>query len=397
MAIALLALMMPFVTISCGDAHEEKEAGKAKLTYTCSMHPQIIRDKPGKCPICGMDLVVFDRNNQDPSLTLSESQRALANITTIVVGDSLLGGYRAVNGRVVTDPSKTVYIASRFAGRMDKMYVRETGVKILAGRPLYMIYSEALSALQQEFMVAFAQAKAFPQDEKFREIEAAARQKLKLYGITDAHINRLSEKKQPDPYVTVFAQVDGFVAELSVQEGQYVNEGDPVMRIEDYRRLWVEGDVYASFASSVTNGQNVEVSIAGDENNLLPGKVSFIAPNLESNSQIQRIRVEISNVKNQWQPGLQAIVRFPVSTKRTSLTVSADALIRDAKGTHLWVETGKGKFVPRMVETGLETAEGVEIKSGIEKGEKVVVTGAYLLSSEYILKKGSNPMAAHEH
>lgn len=388
--------MVLFSFTACKTDHKDKSA-ETKVTYTCSMHPQIVSDKPGKCPICGMELVVFDRNNQDPALTLSESQISLANITSIPVGDSLMrGAYRRINGRIAVDPSKTVYVSSRFAGRIDKIYVKEKGVNISKGQPLFAIYSEELLALEKEYMVANAQVKAFPDDSRFKEIEKAARNKLKLYGLSDNLIKRLSEKTQVDSHVIINAETDGTVAELSVQEGQYVSLGADLMRIENYTRLWVEAEVNSQSASSIKIGQHVQAAVSGYEK-LLDGKVSFIEPDLESNTQIQIVRVEIANVNNRLQPGAQVVLQFPLTAAVGSLSVPVDAVIRDGKGAHVWIDNGKGKFTPRMVETGVENADEVQIRTGVEEGERVVVSGAYLLYSEYILKKGKNPMAAHNH
>lgn len=388
--------MVLFSIVAC-ESDNKHESDEAKVTYTCSMHPQVVSGKPGKCPICGMELVVFDRNNQDPTLTLSQSQISLANITSMPVGDTLMqGAYRRINGRITVDPSRTVYVSSKFAGRIDRMYVKEKGVRVFKGQPLFAIYSEDLLALLKEYMVANAQVKAFPKDARFSEIEAAAKNKLKLYGLTDNYITKLSEKTGPDSHITINAENDGIVADVFVQEGGYVSLGADVMRIENYNRLWAEAEVNSQFVSSIKIGQRVKVAVTGYED-LLDATVSFITPDLESNTQIQIVRVEIGNVDNRLQPGAQAVLQFPVGADVGSLSVPADAVIRDGRGAHVWIDIGKGKFSPRMVETGVENADEVEITSGLASGEHVVVSGAYLLYSEYILKKGANPMSSHNH
>jgi Cu(I)/Ag(I) efflux system membrane fusion protein len=125
--------------------------------------------------------------------------------------------------------------------------------------------------------------------------------------------------------------------------------------------------------------------------------IQFINPSLQSGSQLINIRGTIANPNNRWQPGLQANILLPAKTADDVITLPVDAVIRDGKGMHVWVEESKGKFAPQMVKTGQETADVVEITEGISEGDKVVVTGAYLLYSEYILKKGADPMAGHQH
>ena len=385
---------MPAILLAaCRDTGRKPAAEGPTQTYTCPMHPQIVQDKPGTCPICGMDLVPFDKNNKEASLTLGESQIALANITTMTVGAGALSSYKQLNGRLATDPEKTAVISSRVPGRIEVLYIRETGVKVNKGQPLYKIYSEQLATLQQEYLLAVAQARQFPDDARFQQIEKAARQKLALYDQPESQIRQLIQSGKVNPYVTFPATVSGVVSELSVSEGQYVAEGSAVMRLEGYDRLWVEADVYPGEAAAVRTGQSMKVAVAGWENEPQTMTVQFVSPSLQSGSQLLQVRGTIGNPGNRWQPGMQANILLPVQSKGDVLSLPVDAVIRDGKGTHVWIEKGAGKFEPRRVETGMENFDAVEITRGLEAGDKVVITGAYLLYSEFILKKGADPMA----
>lgn len=397
--VAFASLMPAILLAACGDTGNKKPAAAGKVqTYTCPMHPQIVQDKPGTCPICGMDLVAFDKNNKDVALTLMESQIALGNITTITIGTAALSGFKQLNGRLVTDPEMTSVISSRVPGRIEALFIKETGVKVSKGQPLYKIYSEQLASLQQEYLLAVAQAKQFPEDARFAQIEKSARQKLMLYDQTDAQISQLRQSGKVYPYVTYPAPAGGVVSELSVQEGQYVQEGGAVMRLEAYGQLWVEADVYPDEAAGMREGQTVKVVVTGWEQEPQQMTIRFINPSLQEGSQLLQVRGTIANPGNRWQPGLQAAVFLPVKSSGDALSLPVDAVIRDGKGAHVWIAKGGGKFEPRKVTTGMENADAVEITSGVAAGDTVVVTGAYLLYSEYILKKGSDPMtAAHQH
>lgn len=361
------------------------------------MHPQVVQNKPGTCPICGMDLVPFDKSNQQAYLELSNNQATLANITTVTIGAGPLNTYKQLNGRLVTDPQQTTVIASRAAGRIEALYVRETGVSIRKGQPLYKIYSEELATLQQELLVAAAQAKQFPNDQQFARIEKAARQKLLLYDRSPAQLDQLLQTQKTSPYITYPAPAAGTVAEIQITEGQYVSEGATLMRLEGYNQLWVEADLYPAEAAEVKMGQTLQVIIPGWENEPRTMQVQFINPAYENGSQLTRLRGTIANPQAQWQPGLQAIVQLPVNSRSNALTLPVDAVIRDGKGNHVWKETAKGKYQPVMVKTGVEDDSFVEITEGVQTGDKIVVTGAYLLYSEFILKKGADPMAGLNH
>ena len=185
---------------------------ETRQTYTCPMHPQIVQEKFGTCPICGMDLVPFDKTNTEANLMLGMSQRLLANVTTDTVRTGYFSTVTQLNGRITINPEQIEMISSRVPGRIEQLNVRETGVFIRRGQPLYKIYSEQLSALQQEYLVTVAQADQFPGDAKFQQIENAARQRLLLFDQTETQIRALRSSKTLSPYVTYYAPASGVVS-----------------------------------------------------------------------------------------------------------------------------------------------------------------------------------------
>lgn len=395
--LASLLLVILLLGPGCTEHNGPAVTTETVHTYTCPMHPQIIQHKPGTCPICGMDLVAFDKNNIEESLSLNASQRALANISVMELAASGFSNSIRLNARLAVDPEKTVRISSRVAGRIETLYVKESGVKVQQGQALYRIYSEQLSALQQEYLMLHDQVSSFPTNRHFRQLAAAAKQKLVLYGQTEKQITELLNRRNADPYITYFAPAAGVVATIEVVEGQYVEEGGLLMQLETYDHLWVEVDVYPSYADKVEVGQQVRVVVPGYEDEPQPMTIRFIIPTLQSGSQLLQARGSIENPQQRWQPGLRATVWVPAAAKAERLSLPVDAVIRDGRGAHVWVETDDHIYEPREVNTGAENAEQVEITSGLEAGAKVVVTGAYLLYSEYVLKKGRNPIAENHY
>ena len=169
-------------------------------------------------------------------------------------------------------------------------------------------------------------------------------------------------------------------------------EGSSIMSLEGYSNIWVEADLYPAEANLVKKGTTVNVIVAGFENEPLKTQIDFIAPALQSGNQLLNIRGSVANPRNQFKAGMQAIVEVPVNQNSGAITLPVEAVIREENGAHVWVQTGKGQYKPQMVETGTENFDRVEVTSGVNKGDVVVISGAYLLYSEFKLKKGKNPM-----
>lgn len=382
--------MLAIFLVACQD---NKKVGASGERYTCPMHPQIMSDVPGTCPICKMDLVPVNSSGGKEELTLSESQMQLANIQTMKVTTGPFSGARLLNARLVNNPTQTEVISSRYPGRIEKLFVRETGQVLQKGAPVLQIFSEELQTLQQDYLLQVRQQQAFPNEKIYQDLKSAARDRLLLFGLNDKQLAALIKAGKPSPLVTVFASQGGVVNELSVSEGGYVAEGSPILRLENFSTLWVEADLYPSEASDLKEGATVMVS-TGARSRAVPMKVDFVAPQLTPGTQVLTIRGTISNPEGVLQPGMQATVSLAATSGGAVIRLPVEAVIRKESGAHVWVKTGKGTFAPRLVTTGAEDAEAIVITAGVKAGDEVVITGGYLLYSEFILKKGTDPTSS---
>jgi membrane fusion protein, copper/silver efflux system len=375
--------------------HSEEEVSQTS-SYTCPMHPEVNQDKPGTCPVCGMDLVA-KTTQASSSIMLTNSQVALANIKTEKVSVQPIGKSLLVNGRLVAAESNSKVVTSRIAGRIDKMYFKETGASIKKGKSLYEIFSEDLQTLQREYLLAWEQYSSLGKEQpRYKEFYTSAHKKLLLYGLTENQVAHLRETKTVPQSVTFFSPASGYISTIATGEGQYVEEGQTVFTIDDISTMWVEAELYTSETARVKIGDKVGIRLGGFEDRQEEATVTFLSPEFRAGSQINIMRAVLKNPTSEYKPGMQADV-FLTSGSRSAITIPLDAVLRDGRGSHVYIVTGTNTFEPRMVKTGTEDFNLVEITSGITEGEEVVVSGAYLLYSEVVLKKGGDPMAGHQH
>jgi Cu(I)/Ag(I) efflux system membrane fusion protein len=394
----LLIAYCLFVFSSCKSkthAHAESD-----VYYTCSMDPQVIESKPGKCPICKMDLTPVKKSNgaNKDEIQLSEQQIQLGNIQTDTIRNGTIGDQLVLTASLNFDQMKTSSVSARVGGRIERLYFKNPGDYVSKGAALYEIYSEELNNAKQEFILALERKKTFATETAidFEQLLQSAKNKLLLWGMSEAQINELAKTKKSSPVTTFYSTSSGYITALDIREGDYVMDGGTIVKLADLSRLWAEAQVYTSQMAEIDLNGTATVQLPDMDGKEINGRIEFVNPEINPDTRINLIRVSIPNSGNQLKPGMPAYVVLK-SRQRKSLTLPIDAVIRDGKGATVWIKTGDHSFKSKMVRVGLESNDRIEIKYGLNEGDVVVMSGAYLLHSEYVFKKGVDPMAGHNH
>lgn len=402
----IIILTALLIVVSCKQKkHDEYGHDMANMEagstyYTCSMHPQIVANKPGKCPICHMDLVAVKKdNNEKDILQLSDQQIQLGNIHTDTVKNGNLADQLITTGILNFDQDKKIAISARVMGRIEKLYYKNNGEFVQKGAPVFAIYSEELNNAKQEYIHALERAKTFENGAvtvvNLQQLVESAKNKLLLWGMTESQIKELAQSKKSQSLTTYYSPASGYIVSVDVVEGGYVMEGSPILNLASLSTLWAEAQVYISQMSAIAPDSKVVVKIPDMGNIAIEGHISFINPEVDSSTRINLVRISIPNKNNMLRPGMPAYILFQQS-KQSGFFLPTDAVLRDGKSANIWVQVSKGKFKNKMVKTGLETGGKIEILSGLVEGDVVVTSGVYLLNSEYVFKNGADPMAGHD-
>ena len=377
------------------------KTAQGPVLYTCAMHPFIIKDKPGSCPICGMQLIKKVEGAQAGAkelemlghVSLSPTQAVMANVATVAVDKLPLAKEINATGIVQYDQARQAKVTAWVAGRIDRLHVNSVGAYVSKGRPVAEIYSPDLVAAQQEYLLALKSREQL-KNSSIQSISqggeglvASARQRLKLMGVRDEQLKGLETAGQPNIRLPIYTPLSGVVIEKLVQEGQYLNVGDPLFSIADLSTVWVEVEVYENEFSFVKAGQRVEMVSQSYPGKTFSGRVSFIYPFLDPKTRTVKVRVEMPNPGLRLKPDMfvNAQIKVPLGS---ALAVPASAVMDTGKRQVVWVETQPGMFEPREVQAGARVGDNVQILSGLRQGDKVAATGGYLIDSESQLKGG---------
>ena len=422
---------------SQSDTTNAATASSGKTLYTCGMHPWIIQDHPGNCPICGMKLepvhktagmetaaadehaILYYKSTMMPGETSPKpgkdsmgmdmvpvyaQEAAAANSSTITIDPATIqlmniqmteiarGPLRRTIRTVGTiDYNETALadVTTKFKGWIEKLDVDATGQLVHRGEPLFEIYSPELFSAQVEYLTVLDSTN----DPGSAALRESALDKLKYFDISDAQIAALGKSGAPKKTLEILAQADGFVIEKNIVQGQMVDAGKKLYRLADLGLVWVFAQVYEQDLPYVQLGQEATVKLSSLPDREFRGRVTYIYPNVDEKTRTAKVRLEFENPGYFLKPGMFVSAQITAELEPSALLVPDSAILRSGEKNTVFVALPGGKFDPRTVALGPESEHDmVEVISGLNEGERVVTSGQFMLDSESQLREAIQKM-----
>ena len=376
--------------------HEIMGSHDQKEVYTCSMHPEIRKNKPGNCPICGMKLIKLETHGQEVDTTLSENllkptdNFIVGKYQTITPLDTSINTELYLPGTVEYNPNSIVNIAARVSGRIEKMY----------GNYKFQKYSPELLTEQQNYIYLITN------DAENESLIAASKQKLMLYGITDAQLKSLRETKKTNPVISIYSPAYGIIQGtdemvgslnsggmqnvvsgtdiLNIKEGDYIQKGAVVFKLSNTDKVWAVFNVLQGYGSIIKLNQTVVITTEINDSEPVYAKIDFIETQLNQSENSLRVRVYLNNSKLKLPVGLrlQGTVRAnPVK----ALWLPKQAMVSIGTKKMVFVKLENG-FKAREINTGITINDFIQILNGITKNDTVAANAQYLIDSESFIK-----------
>jgi Cu(I)/Ag(I) efflux system membrane fusion protein len=402
LVISIIGVTVYFFAIK---SDNDPESSHQNEVYTCSMHPQIIRDKPGNCPICGMTLVKKVNENQTiDSTTITDLLKPtdnfiIGNYQTTTPKDTIISTEINLPGLVAYDPNAAVNIAARISGRIEKMYVTYKYQKINKGQKLFDLYSPELLTEQQNFIYLITN------DAQNSSIIKAAKQKLLLYGMTLNQINSLASNRRATPVISIYSPANGIVQgtesvssstdvtmqngsdvteNLTVKEGDYIKKNQVVFRLVNTDKVWGIFNVLQGYSNLIKTNQSIRISSELDEEDFFDAKVNFIETQFNQADKSNRIRVYLNNNVLKLPIGLrlQGIIETnPIS----GIWLEKEAMISIGNKKIAFLKMNNG-FKVKEIKIGIEINDFVQIIDGISVQDTIAKNAQYLIDSESFIK-----------
>lgn len=388
-------IISPSGTQEIVTTENQHNEARHKEVWTCSMHPQIRMDKPGQCPICGMDLILADDNNQaeaDPNeVSMTDEAMKLAQIQMMVVEKSKPEKEVRLLGKIKPDERLLNTQSAHIPGRIEKLYVNFTGEKVVKGQLLAKIYSPELVTAQKELFESIKSKATYP------ELYQASRNKLKLWKLTDNQISNIEKKGEVVEEIDVLADYSGIVMKRNVELGDYVKEGTPLFDLADLSKVWIMFEAYETDLPWIHEGDKVSFTIKGESGNAYNGTVNYIDPFVDAKTRITNVRVEVNNSQMKLLPEMyvNGIVKANLKGVNNEIVIPKSAVLWTGKRAVVYVKVPNREmtsFLYREIILGEDVGEFYVVKNGLEEGEEIAMNGVFRIDASAQLSSKKSMM-----
>ena len=369
------------------------------IVYQDGMHPQIVQDEPGTCPICGMELMpVRVDGSGGGGVTIDPATLQNIGVRTAEVTVEPLGRTIRTTGRFKMVEKGAETVSLKVGGWVEELYVDFDGAIVRKGQPLLELYSPQLVATQQEFLLAWRNAQRLaegPAAEDAKRLLEAAVRRLAYWDLTEEQVKRLTETGEPQRTITFYAPASGEVMHKKVVEGQHIQPGQPLMDIMDISEVWLIADVYEQDLSWVNVGTPARIELVSDPGKVYRGTVDYIYHMLETDTRTAKARITLPGGHNTpLKPGAYATVYLQSRMSEPSPVVPDESVLQTGERAVVILALGDGRFRPQEVDLGIQANGRVQVLEGLKGGEEVVTSAQFLIDSEARLSSALSAMSS---
>lgn len=380
----VLGMMLPVPGCARKDADQgSSRKAVSAARFHCPMHPQIVSDKPGECPICGMALEPIEGSVPEvtdkagieglATVVLSSDPRKRMGLTMGQVEKRSMKRVLRLPARIEADETRQVRVTSKLEGFVETLFVSATGQNVKKGDPLLTLYSPPLVAAAEELRIA--------EQSGLPSLIEASRQRLVAWGVSVDQVAGLTSTQSDSRAVTLYAPASGTVTEKTLLAGQRIAPGEPLMVITDCTVVWALADISESDVPLMRVGAPVDLSFPNWPDKVFSGKVSFLSPGLDPVTHTLRARIVVPNPDLLLRLGMyaEARVMFPAGER---LAIATAAVMQTGSRNYAFRDDGEGRLRPVEIRIGLKDEGFYEVLSGVSAGDRVVTSANFLLDSE---------------
>lgn len=379
-------------------SHNHQSETTKSQQWTCSMHPQIMQPEKGDCPICGMDLIPAEAGADgltENQFKLTKNAMALANVQTTIIGNATTNADNSIilSGKITENEEANAVQVSYFTGRIERLNINFTGETVRKGQLLASIFSPELVKAQQELLTTFSLKESQP------ELYKAVRNKLKLWKLSDAQINKIEMSGKITENFPVYATVSGVVSEKLIEQGDYVKQGQVLFKIANLNTVWANFDIYENQIGNFKIGQAITITTNAYPNEVFNAKISFINPVLNSQTRTVIARAVLNNHKKLFKPEMfiKGKILANAEDEKSQITIPSSSILWTGKRSIVYIKPNKDEpiFEMREVILGSQLGENHEVKSGLQLGDEIVTNGVFTIDASAQLH-GKKSMMNHK-